>query len=89
MPNYREYGINYNDEDGTQGPFMIRIAGTSEFVTQIDEAYKLAWPPGLVTVEPGWENPRNLKYKTMEEALKAAMSVWEIDGCHTSIEKIV
>jgi hypothetical protein len=89
MPNYRDYGIDYNDEDGIRGPFMIRIGGTSEFVTEINEDYKLAWPPGLVETEPGWTNPKALKYETMEEALTAAMSVWEIEGCHTSIEKIV
>ena len=79
-------GDTFYEEDREKGPFMIRIGGTSEFVSEIDPDYKRCWPPGQVLTCEGWDNPQTLTYTSMDEALLAADLVWEIEGFHTSIE---
>jgi hypothetical protein len=81
-------GVTFYEDDRTRGPFKIRIGGTSEFVSEIDPDFKLAWPPGQVVVVEGWDDPRALVYETMNAALEAADQVWDIEGFHTSIEVI-
>ena len=81
-------GVTYYEEDREKGPFKIRIGGTNEFVSHIDEHDKRCWPPGNVQLCEGWENAKALVYETMEAALEAADVVWDIEGFHTSIEVI-
>ena len=76
-------GVTFYEEDRENGPFMIRIGGTSDFVSFIDPHWA-----GGVEICQGWENPKALKYGTMDEALKAADQVWDIEGFHTSIETV-
>ena len=83
---YEDTGVTFYEEDRTKGPFTIRIGGTSEFVSDIDPDWKRAWPPGKVEVVKGWNNPEALKFDTMDAAIEAAVQVWNIEGCHTSIE---
>jgi|10_taG_2_1085330.scaffolds.fasta_scaffold28642_2 hypothetical protein len=81
-------GVTFYEDDREKGPFAIRIGGTNEFVSLIDPDWKLAWPPGKIEVVKGWEDPKALRFDTMDEALKAADQVWDIEGAHTSIEAL-
>jgi hypothetical protein len=86
MTYFKDTGAQYFEEDREKGPFMIRIGGTSEFVSDIDPDWKRAWPPGKVEVVEGWNNRKALKFGTMDDAIKAAVQVWDIEGFHTTIE---
>ena len=81
-------GVTFYDDDRGKGPFMIRIGGTSEFVTNIQTGYysRFGTPEDGVTLVKGWTDPAVLSYQTMDEALEAASQVWDIEGFHTSIE---
>jgi hypothetical protein len=81
-------GVTFYEEDRGNGPFMIRIGGTSEFVSEIDPHDKRSWPPGIVKFCEGWKNTKTLMFNTMDEALDAADKVWDIEGIHTSIETV-
>jgi len=81
-------GVTFFEDDREKGPFTIRIGGTNEFVSDIDPDWKRSWPPGKVDVVEGWGNKRALRFNTMDEALKAADQVWDIEGFHTSIELV-
>jgi len=83
---FKDTGVTFYEEDREKGPFIIRIGGTSEFVSDIDPHWKQAWPPGKVEVVEGWGNRRALKFETMDAAIKAAVQVWKIEGFHTLIE---
>jgi hypothetical protein len=83
---YKDTGVTFFEEDCENGPFAIRIGGTSEFVSNIDPDWKRAWPPGKVEVVKGWNNPKTLKFDTELAAIEAAVQVWDIEGYHTSIE---
>jgi hypothetical protein len=65
---------------------MIRIGGTSEFVSKITPVWGNGWPDGDVETVEGWERTEALKFETMDEALVAAEQVWNIEGFHTSVE---
>jgi len=80
-------GVTFYEDDRGEGPFMIRIGGTSEFVSKIDPYDTRSSPPGNVQVCEGWDNSSALIFNTMDEALKAADQVWNIEGIHTSIER--
>ena len=81
-------GVTYHEDDRSKGPFMIRIEGTSEFVTSIQTGYYSRWgsPERRVILGEGRDNPANLSYQTMDEALVAAGQVWDIEKRHTLIE---
>jgi hypothetical protein len=79
-------GVTWHEEDRDGGPFMVRVGGTSEFVSNIDPDDERSSPPGNVEIVEGWDNPLALKYVSMEAAKDAGASVWEIEGFHTSIE---
>jgi hypothetical protein len=81
-------GVTFYEDDRQRGPFMIRIGGTSEFVSSIRDGYYSRWgsPGEGVTLVEGWENPKAMTFKTMDDALEAADKVWGIEGFHTSIE---
>ena len=81
-------GVTFYEEDRENGPFVIRIGGTSEFVSNIDPEDLTSWPAGSVDTVEGWENSEALVYDAMDEALEAADLVWEIEGFHTSIESM-
>ena len=83
-------GVTFNEDDRDDGPFMIRIAGTSKFVISIQTGYysRFGSPANGVTLGEGRDNPAILSYQTMDEALEAASQVWKIDGCHTLVEVI-
>ena len=78
-------GVTFYEDDRDNGPFMIRIGGTSEFVSKIVGVFE-KWPNGYIEGVKGWESPASLKFETMDEALVAADEVWNIEGFHTSIE---
>ena len=80
-------GVTFYEDDRGHGPFMIRIGGTSEFVSGIDPHDKRCSPPGNVQICEGWNNSSTLTFDTMDEALFAADQVWDIEGFHTSIER--
>jgi len=86
MSIFKDTGVTFYEDDREKGPFTIRIGGTSEFVSVIDPEWKRAWPPGRVDVVKGWDNPKTLKFDTMDAAIEAAVLVWNIEGFHTSIE---
>ena len=81
-------GVTFHEDDRDRGPFKIRIGGTSEFVSDIDAKYERCSPAGKVDVVAGWDNSQALVFDTMNEALEAADQVWDIEGFHTSIERI-
>jgi hypothetical protein len=83
-------GVTFYEQDRNSGPFMIRIAGTSEFVSVIRTGYYSRWgsPGKSVTLVKGWDNPAMMIYQTMDLALEAAAQVWLIEARHTSIEVI-
>ena len=86
MSRFQDTGVTFYEDDREKGPFIIRIGGTNEFVSDIDPNWKRAWPPGKVEMVGGWDNPRALKFGTMDAAIEAAVQVWDIEGFHTSIE---
>lgn len=67
--------------------FVIRIGGTSEFVSKIDPNDPRCCPPGSVDLVPGWGNPKALRFATREEAEQAAKQVFEIEGFHNTVEE--
>ena len=81
-------GVTFHEEDRNNGPFIIRIGGTNEFVSSIRSGYYSRWgtPGKNVTLVKGWDNPAILIYQTMDLALLSAGQVWSIEGRHTSIE---
>ena len=83
MSNSLHPGVTFYEDDREKGPFKIRIGGTSEFISEIDNH----WAGGVKICE-GWENTSALLFKTMDAALKAADVVWDIEGFHTTIERI-
>ena len=90
MSSYKDTGVTYYDEDRGKGPFIIRIGGTREFVSSIQTEYysRFGSPVERVTLVEGWDNPAILSYQTMDDAIRAAVQVWDIEGFHTSIETI-
>ncbi len=81
-------GVTFYEDDRGKGPFMIRLGGTNEFVSDIRTGYysRFGSPAQSVTLVEGWDNPAIRLYQTMDAALEAADLVWEIEGIHTSIE---
>ena len=81
-------GVTYYEGDRDKGPFMIRVGGTNEFVSDIQTGYYTRWgnPAEGVTLVEGWDNPATQVYQTMDEALEAADQVVKIEGYHVSIE---
>ena len=81
-------GVTFHEDDRGHGPFMIRVDGTNEFVANVQTGYYSRWgsPERSVTLCEGCNNPAILSYQTMNDALKAANQVWEIEGFHTLIE---
>ena len=81
-------GVTFYEDDRDKGPFMIRLGGTNEFVSDIRTGYysRFGSPAQSVTFVEGWDNPAIRLYQTMDAALEAADLVWEIEGIHTSIE---
>ena len=90
MSNYKDTGVTYYEKDRGKGPFIIRIGGTREFVSSIQTGYYSRWgsPAKKVTLVEGWDNPTIRPYQTMDEAIRAAVQVWDIEGFHTTIEAI-
>ena len=83
-------GVTFYEEDRGNGQFIIRIGGTSEFVSNILGGYYSRWgtPVRDVTMVEGWDHPDIIVYKTMDEALIEAGKVYEITGRQTSIETV-
>jgi len=89
MSRFQDTGVTFYEDDREKGPFTIRIGGTSDFVSNIDPNWERAWPPGKVEAVAGWDNPKILKFDTMDVAIEAAVQVWDIEGYHTSIEATI
>ncbi len=81
-------GVTYQDGDRGKGPFLLRQGGTSNFVTNIRTNYYSRWgsPAEEVIFAKGWNNPVALSYQTMDEAIKAALEAYRIEGSYISIE---
>ena len=79
-------GVTWHEEDRKFGPFMVRICGTSEFVSCIRPFDVHSRARYRVELVEGWDNPSAKKYISMKEAKDAGASVWDIEGRHTSIE---
>ena len=73
-------GVTYHIDDKDLGPFMLRVGGTSTFISFIDDY------DGFVDTVAGWNNKKALMFSTLEAALNAADQVWTIEGFRTSIE---
>ena len=88
MRSRKHPGVTFYEDDRGNGPFMIRIGGTNEFVSNIHTGYyaRFGSPAQGVTTVEGWDNPAIRIYPTMDAALRAADQVWDIEGFHTSIE---
>lgn len=71
-------GVYWSEEDRDNGPFMIRIGGTKDFVSKIG--------PRQVELVSGWSNRDSLHFKTLDEAIDAAEQVWNIEGFHVQVE---
>jgi hypothetical protein len=84
---FKNTGVTYYEIDREcTGPFRIRVGGTNEFVSMIDPNCPRSWPPGRVELVEGWDNDKALDYQTLDEAITAAVKVWDIEGFHTTIE---
>lgn len=69
--------------------YKIRLGGTGDYVSKIDENEPLGWPiSGHVDFVEGSDNPLALHFKTMDEAKTAADKVWNIEGFHTTIDEV-
>ncbi len=68
--------------------WAIRIGGTSEFVSKIDPEDPRCSPPGDIETVAGWDHSDMLTFETEAAAELAAIQVQEIDGCHTSVERM-
>ena len=81
-------GVIYHKEDIGNGPFILRQSGTNNFVTNITTNYysRFGNPAAHVVFGKGWDNPSLLVYRTMEDAIEAAIAVYEIEGTFISIE---
>ena len=77
MPLAHDVGVTWYEEDAPYGPFKIRLGGTNEFVTAISIRE--------VSLVEGWEADA-MMFETIEQAVKAAARVWDIEGFHTSVE---
>ena len=84
-------GVTFYEDDRGNGPFMIRVGGTSQFVSDIQSGYysRFGSPSQGIALVEGWDNPGIRIYNTMDAALEAADQVWEIEGFHTSIETVL
>ena len=80
-------GVTFYEEDREHGPFVVRIGGSRDFVSKVVEIFS-AWPDGFVETVEGWENPGSMRFETMDDALVVADQVWDIEGFHTSIERV-
>jgi hypothetical protein len=81
-------GVYWSEDDRGHGPFAIRLSGTSRFVSKIDPSDKSCYPPGSVKDVEGWSNPSCLYFATLDEAIVAARQVWELEGFHSSVERM-
>tara|TARA_R100000655_G_scaffold103192_1_gene149477 strand:+ start:1163 stop:1429 length:267 start_codon:yes stop_codon:yes gene_type:complete len=81
-------GVTFYEDDRFHGPFKIRIGGTREFISHIDTKDSSCWPPGSVKTCEGWDNAEALIFDSLDAALEAAGNVWDIEGFHTSIERV-
>jgi hypothetical protein len=81
-------GITYYEEDRGHGPFVLRQSGSNNFVTEINTSYysRFGNPAESVVFGKGWDNPKNISFKTMKKALEAAEHVFRIEGIHISVE---
>jgi hypothetical protein len=81
-------GVRYCEEDREAGPFVLRQAGTLNFVTSIRTNYYSRWgsPGEAVEIEVGWNNPSSLSYDTIERAIEAASQAHRISGVEIFIE---
>jgi len=81
-------GVIYRDEDRGKGPFVLRVSGTSDFVTGIKTGYysRFGSPAEAVEVQAGWGNPAALSFQTMDKAIAAAEEAFRIEGCYLSVE---
>ena len=86
MAYFKNTGASYHEEDRPFGPFMVRIGGTSNFVSAVDPKWNGSYPPGKVELVEGWDNAKALKFDSIDEALAIAVQVWNIEGYHTSVE---
>jgi hypothetical protein len=81
-------GVRYHEKDREAGPFVLRQAGTHNFVTSISTNYYSRWgsPGEVVETEAGWNNSSSLSYDTIERAIEAAVQAHRISGFEIFIE---
>lgn len=70
------------------GLFAIRLGGTHTFVSKIDPDDPRCVPPGSVDLVEGRNNPDILTFDDLDETMKAAAQVFEIEGFHVRVEPI-
>jgi hypothetical protein len=88
MINKKYTGVYWHDNDRENGPFALRIGGTSEFVSKINLGDPSCFPPGSIETVNGWGNPNALYFDALDEALEAGEQAWNVDGCHISVETV-
>lgn len=81
-------GVFFCEDDQGNGPFILRQSGTNNFVTKLSGSYysRFGTPGASVEFGSGWDNPSNLTYATLGEAIHAASQVYEIEDFHISVE---
>lgn len=86
MERLNDIGVTCYEEDRDNGPFMLRIGGSNEFVSEIDPDCPSSWPPGRVEVVEGRSHSEAMRFPDMDGAIFAATQVWDIEGFHVIIE---
>lgn len=68
--------------------FVLRIGGTSEFVSRIDADDPRCSPPGSIETVAGWDHPGMLRFATREAAELARIEAEDADLCHIVTEEV-
>jgi hypothetical protein len=82
MPREHE-GITWCEDDRDAGPFRLRQGGSSDWVTKIDPDDSRCCPPGSVDFG---QLDDALVFDTIDEALTAGDTAWQVEGVHLSVE---
>jgi len=67
--------------------YKIRIGGSNDFISKIDEHDPTWSPPGSADYVPGWNHPDILLFNTREEAVIGKDLVEYVEGIHCCVEE--
>ena len=66
--------------------YALRICGSNDFISTINEYDERCFPPGSVTLVVGRKNRKTLKFTNMWEAEAASRVVERIEGYTCDVE---